>query len=219
MKFVFFAAPLFVAMLSGCTTLQKINKVDASKMSLICIAEHKEVRDTVLEVIQEGLTNHGMKYRVIPASYQKKNNLWLPTVQDDQVVGCDALLFYVANWTWDITMYMHFANIWMSTPDRSKSLGLATYDARLSLNKFINARNKLLELIDGLFEGQKNANLSAPRQGSVANSPVPVEPSKSVDTAPNSTSQKLRELKSLRDEGLISEEDYQKKKKQLLEQF
>lgn len=204
---------------SGCTTTQNIVKVDASNISLICIAEHKEVRDTVLEVIQEGLTNHGMKYRVIPASYQIKNNLWIPTVQDDQVVGCDALLFYAANWTWDITMYMHFANIWMTTPDRSRSLGLATYDARASLNKFINARNKLLELIDGLLEGQRHTNLSEPRQDSVVNNPVPAEPSKSVDTASNTTSQKLRELKGLRDDGLISEADYQQKKKQLLEKF
>jgi hypothetical protein len=208
---------------SGCSTLQKVNKLEAGKVNLVCIAEHKEVRENVLEVIQEGLTNHGVKFRVIPGSYQIKNNLWIPTVQPDQVAGCDAVLFYVANWNWDITMYMKFANLWMTTPDIKQRLGDASYDARASLNKFINARAKILELVDGLFEqykntGQPNVSKVEPVQNSIAKSPAP-EVKKIEGTSTRPTSDKLRELQDLRKEGLISEEDYQKKKRQLIDQL
>ena len=210
-------------LLSGCSTLQKVNKLEAGKVNLVCIAEHKEVRENVLEVIKEGLTNHGVKFRVIPGSYQIKNNLWIPTVQPDQVAGCDAVLFYVANWNWDITMYMKFANLWMTTPDIKQRLGDASYDARSSLNKFINARAKILELVDGLFEqykntGQPNVSKVEPVQNSVAKSPA-LEVKKIEGTSTSPTSDKLRELQDLRKEGLISEEDYQKKKKQLIDQL
>jgi hypothetical protein len=157
---------VFILLLTGCTTVQNISKLEAgtNRVNLVCVVEHKAVRDTVLDVIKEGLTNHGVKYRVIPGSYQQKEKMWSPQFQQDQAAGCDAMLFYVANWNWDIAMYMHFANIWMTTPDRTRRLGSADYDARASLNKFINAREKLLELLDGLFE-QYRASLRVPLLG------------------------------------------------------
>jgi len=184
-------------------------------MNLVCIVENKDTGKDVLENIQEGLTNHGVKFQVIPGTYQIENNLWVPKVQDDQVARCDSLLFYVANWNWDIVMYMRFANIWMTTPDRSKSLGFATYDARASLNKFIDSRKKLLELVDGLFAQQKTSSPLEQSQDSSVSSPTP----KPTDTITNSTSQKLRELQNLKKDGLITEQEYQQKKKQLLERI
>ncbi|MGB7540397.1 MAG: Sbal_3080 family lipoprotein, partial [Burkholderiales bacterium] len=159
MKTIYLAL-IMAIFLTGCTTVQQITKLDAGKVSNVCIVEHKEVRETVLETIEEGLTRHGVKYRVIPGSYVIKDNRWIPTFQSEQASDCDAVLFYVANWTWDITMYMHFANIWMTTPDRKMRLGNASYDARASLNKFINAHDKLIELVDGIFNEYKNANSS-----------------------------------------------------------
>lgn len=207
---------------SGCTTVQTVNKVEPGKVSLVCIAEHKEVRENVLEVIQEGLTNHGVRYKVIPASYQLKNKLWMPTVQLDQTAGCDAVLFYVANWTWDITMYMHFANVWMATPNMQQRLGDASYDARASLNKFINARAKILELVDGLFAQYRNvdhvnAKVILPV---VSNTPeLPPKAPQATQTTSGTTSAKLRELQTMKNDGLISDADYERKKKQLLDQL
>jgi hypothetical protein len=222
--------------MTGCTTAQNITKMDAGKVTNVCIAEHKEVRETVLETIEEGLTKHGVKYRVIPGSYVNTNNLWVPTFQTSDTAGCDAVLFYVANWNWDITMYMKFANIWMVTPDRKTKLGNANYDARASLNKFINAHNKIIELIDGIFDEYKSNDSPAsvqPKQASMqavpaaVAAPVPVAtpatapaPVAKASSAPvSSTSQKLRELQDLRKDGVISEADFQQKKKQLLEQM
>jgi hypothetical protein len=236
-----------ITLLSGCTTLQTVNKLEAGKVNTVCIAEHKEVRETVLETIEEGLSKHGVKYRVIPGSYVMKNNLWVPTFQIDQSAGCDAVLFYVANWNWDVTMYMKFANVWMATPDSKTRLGGASYDARASLNKFINAHDKIIELVDGLFNDYQSTNTT--KAAPVGSAPIaPVQPTASgpavlpaptaapvaaptttvaavpapapvVPKATSATSQKLRELQELRKDGVITEEDFNKKKKQLLDQM
>jgi hypothetical protein len=221
--------------------------VAAGKVNNVCIAEHKEVREAVLETIEEGLNRHGVKYRVIPGSYVIKNNLWAPTFQTDQAAGCDAVLFYVANWNWDITMYMKFANVWMATPDLKTRLGGASYDARASLNKFINAHDKIIELVDALFDDYKSTN---PYKAAPVGS-APIAPAQSAVTAPavipattaapvvvptttvtatpattpvapkttTATSQKLRELQELRKDGVITEDEFNKKKKQLLDQM
>jgi hypothetical protein len=141
--------------LSGCTASQIINDVDAGRVNVVCIADNQEVKATVLDTIEEGLNNHGVKFDVIPGSYELKNNFWYATVQPDLVSGCDAVLFYVTDWGWDIASYMRFANMWLVTADLHTRLGDASYDARLSLKKYVNAHERLLELVDGLF-GQYN---------------------------------------------------------------
>lgn len=230
-----------ILLLSGCTTLQTVNKVEAGKVNTVCIAEHKEVRESVLETIEEGLNKHGVKYRVIPGSYVIKNNLWVPTFQSDQAAGCDAVLFYVANWNWDMTMYMKFANVWMATPDLKTRLGGASYDARASLNKFINAHDKIIELVDGLFDEYKGNNSNKTASiGSTPIAPAPIVvpapapaaapavapaqvatavPAPAAPKATSVTSQKLRELQELRKDGVITEDEFNKKKKQLLDQM
>lgn len=149
-----FIFALSVFLLSGCTTMQNVNKVDSTKLHNVCIVEHKAVREEVLETIQEVLNARGIKTKVVQGSYEKKDNMWVPTYQIKEVTSCDAVLFYVANWKWDITMYMHFANIWAVTADEKQArLGNATYDARASLNKFIDARGKIRELTRELLGG------------------------------------------------------------------
>lgn len=74
----------------------------------------------------------------------------------------------------------------------------------------------------------KNAQNPVPMQDSEVKQPTPSGQSKSVDpvtntnaqdAVTNSTTQKLRELDSLKKEGLITDEDYQQKKKQMLDRM
>ena len=230
MKIVCLTLSLFIV-LTGCTTVQRVHKLGEGKVSNICIGEHKEVREDVLKTIEEGLTRHGVKYRVIPAGYKIIDNLWRPTVQNMNLVGCDAVLFYVANWTWDVTMYMHFANIWMLTPDLSTRLGDASYDSRASLKKYINAHNKIIELMDDLFAEYTNSSTLTTGHPEQLESPVniakpaavspEIEKTNSAPVNHSSTtlSDKLRELQNLRKDGLITEEEYQQKKKELLDKM
>ena len=63
---------------------------------------------------------------------------------------------YTANWGWDLAMYMKYAEIKVY---RGVALvGLAVYDATRGggrPDKFINAENKIRELVDELFSTGK----------------------------------------------------------------
>lgn len=48
---------------------------------------------------------------------------------------------------------------------------------------------------------------------------IPIGQDQPVDTATNSTSQKLRDLQALKNEGIITDSEYQQKRKQLLDGF
>ncbi len=228
-----------LVILGGCTTLQTVQKVNRTNFNNVCIVEHTAVREEVLAAIQEVLNSHGTKTQIVAGSYVKNNNMWYPTYQIKDVTSCDAVLFYVANWTWDIVMYMHFANIWVVSPDEKKtSLGGATYNARLSLNKFINARQKIMELTTELLGADivphskqvavpqqpkdesrqavvpKHSNESGEKITTVPESTLPF-----ADTSARDDSAQLEKLKNLMDRGIISEEEFSKKKKEILDRM
>ena len=86
-----------LAMLGGCSTVQKIQKIDRVNFNNVCIVEHTAVKEGVLEAIKETLSARGIKTHVVAGSYVKTNNMWLPSYQLSEVATCDAVLFYVAN--------------------------------------------------------------------------------------------------------------------------
>lgn len=217
-------AVIFGFLLSGCTTLQTVNKLDTAKLHNVCIVEHKEVREGVLDAIQETLHAHGIKTQLVPGSYALTNHQWKPTYQVKDVASCDAVLLYVANWTWDITMYMHFANIWVVTTDAMPvRLGDARYDSRASLKKYINAHDKIVELTEELFGLPAGAVSQQPKviENSSKSNAITPEPK---HDSPNTTSSRddaaqLEQLKSLKDKGIITEDEFNTKKKEILERM
>lgn len=138
--------------LPACTSLQTVNKLQTQNLQRVCIVEHKAVRPEVLEAIEDVFQTRGIKTQVVRGDYRLSNNQWRPTYQVKDVTGCDAVLFYVANWHWDLATYMNFCNIWVTSAGPNPTrLGNATYDARASLNKYINADQKIRELARGLL--------------------------------------------------------------------
>ena len=148
---------VFLALLlGGCVSAtQQITRVEGKKPKEVCIVRHDAVRVETLQAIQEGLQKNGIATRPVSGTYELKQNTWNPKWNAGEIRGCDAIGFYVANWRWDLANYMAFANIWMTTPDGSRKLGQATYDAMrvAGTSKFINAREKLLELVDQMVAG------------------------------------------------------------------
>ena len=146
------ALSLFV---SGCATRQDITSIRGPRPSEVCIVQNSDVKKGVLTAIEESLSRRHMKYRVLSGTYKMEHNLWVPSFDRSEVVGCDALLFYVANWNWDMALYMYFASIWMTGADGKDSIARATYDAsrNVGFGKFINAKSKIHELMDEIFAG------------------------------------------------------------------
>ena len=145
-----------IALLGGCVSAtQQITRVEGKKPKEVCVVRHEAVRAETLEAILEGFKKNGIATRTVSGTYELKHNTWNPKWNPAEIRGCDAIGVYVANWRWDLANYMAFANIWMITPDGSRKIGQATYDAMrvAGTSKFINARNKLLELVDQMVAG------------------------------------------------------------------
>jgi hypothetical protein len=149
---------LLLVMLVSCTTLQEVTPYSGpTATATICVVSHAAVKPGVLEAITEELAERGIAHRVIVGRYVKHHNSWQSSLTDGERDGCDAILRYVANWSWDIATYMYFASLWMTDSTDTNSIGRATYDAsrNAGLGKFINARSKIRELVGEMVEGRR----------------------------------------------------------------
>jgi hypothetical protein len=206
---------LGVLFLTGCAATQTISEFDEAPPKTVCIAKHEAVKKGVLDALEEGFHAHGSDTRVVRATYEKKHNLWTPRVYPNELGGCDAIAFYVANWTWDVSLYMYFANIWVTDTTMSKKIAQATYQTGGGLDKWIDAEHKILELVDEMYEsvGQQSA-------GVTQNTSIIIEKtSLTSPLAPDSADPilALQRLKDMYDKGLINESEYAAEKKEILD--
>jgi hypothetical protein len=140
----------------GCSIKQQVTKLEKPLPQEVCIVEHSAVKQGVLIAIQDTFNIHSIPNQVVSGIYEKKNAMWVPRWQKEQVTDCDALLFYTAHWNWDLANYMYLADIWMTTPDGVNQIAKATYDASMGggrPDKFIIARDKILELTEEMITG------------------------------------------------------------------
>lgn len=129
----------------------------------VCIVKHDAVKPGVLVALQEEFRANGINPMVVSGTYERKHNLWQPSWSPAQVQSCDALCFYVANWSWDLATYMSFANIWMTDIAASTKIAQATYDATRvpGPSKFINAESKIKELTSQMLSGKTLSHQAA----------------------------------------------------------
>jgi outer membrane murein-binding lipoprotein Lpp len=147
-----------LVVLGGCAATQEISQISTPAPNIVCIVKHVAVKEGVLVALQEEFQANGMTPTVVDGAYELKHNLWQPTWSPEQVQSCDALCFYVANWSWDLATYMSFANIWMTDAAGSAKIAQATYDATRvpGPSKFINAEAKIKELTSQMLAGKRS---------------------------------------------------------------
>jgi hypothetical protein len=139
--------------LYGCAATQTVSQFESKAPATICIAEHEAVlRDNFQGALVDAFESHGAKTKIIRATYEEKDSMWLPQIYPDEVAGCDAVAFYVANWAWDLAMYMYFASIWVTDVEMTEKIAQATYQTGGSMGKYINAREKVFELVDQMYK-------------------------------------------------------------------
>jgi hypothetical protein len=132
---------LFVAaLLAGCSIRQNVKPVTAAQLTSkdICVRENAAVRAGFLEAYRRALQDKGFTVRVLEPSAG--------------ITACLLLSTYSANWRWDFTMYMAYAE--MTVYRDGGEIGKAVYDTMsggLNMNKFISADEKVYELVDQLF--------------------------------------------------------------------
>jgi len=140
-----------VTTLAGCAAKQDITKFEQNKPKTVCIAEHKEVKEGVIDAMIKGFSKHDVKTRVIPANYVMKHQDYQTELSNGDTKGCNAVAYYVANWRWDLALYMAYANIWVKDVETNVKIAQASYRTGGGLDKFINAEEKIIELIDGMY--------------------------------------------------------------------
>jgi len=134
------ALPLLSVLLAGCSIQQNVKPVTPAQLTSkeICVRENAAVRPGFLDSYRRALEAKGLTVRVLE-----------PTAG---VTACPLLSTYSANWRWDFTMYMAYAE--MVVYRDGGEIGKAVYDTMsggLNTNKFINADEKVRELVDQLF--------------------------------------------------------------------
>lgn len=139
------------AYLVGCAAQQDITQFTEDKPKLVCVAKHEAVKEDFLKALNEGFKNNNTETKVVRGVYELKHGAYNPRIYNEEVVNCDAIAFYVANWHWDLATYMRFANIWITDASMNKKIAQATYTTGNGPDKFINARKKVLEMVDQMF--------------------------------------------------------------------
>lgn len=142
---VSFLMALSVLSLSACSIKQKIDPIEVTSTTEVCIVENKDVRQGFLAEFEKVLQQKQIKYRLIQ--------------ELDAQNGCEWTATYTANWAWDLALYMVYAEIKVFYQGRLD--GEAIYDARMggaNMNKFIDAEPKIRELVEQLMQQKQVSN-------------------------------------------------------------
>lgn len=130
------------ALLQGCTINQDVSSVADKEIPEITIIENPAVRNTFLDALSAAVRKQGVEAKIGPRSSPPENYPYAMT--------------YTANWAWDMALYLVYTEI--NIYHQGEKIGGAVYDAKgggANMGKFINAEEKVNELVDELFKGKK----------------------------------------------------------------
>lgn len=177
--------------LTGCSITQTIDPVK-TPVSQVCVLDNPKVlMDEFQPEMQRQIEAKGFPTKVYSGA---------------RPADCSHHLEYTANWQWDMAMYLTYAEL--SVYDRTGLAGQAIYDARRGsgrLDKFGKTAEKLKPLIDQLFG-------SAPRGAAV-------EQPASASATNTDRATRLRELDTLKEQGLLTDEEYATKREAILSEI
>ena len=124
--------------LSACSIRQTVEPVASSERASVSVIKNPDVRDSFLQAYTDALQRKGLQPRVV--------------AKGDNLTSCDFASTYRANWSWDLALYMSYAEI--KVYKGHQVIGKVEYDSTHGggrLDKFINAERKIGELVDELF--------------------------------------------------------------------
>ena len=189
--------------LTGCTSISVKAVAAEHRIEHICIQNNPRVTvSDFVPVMQEGFQAHGISSKVVA-----------------NPVGAECLFtaIYTARRSWDMATYLSEAQIDILRDGRN--IASANYHLKgkggLSLNKWVGTRTKILPVIDQLLAQVKPGN----RQVSSDASALFEKVSLNNEQSSPELSKRLSDLKDAFDAGLITREEYDAKRKSLIETF
>lgn len=131
-------------LLSSCSITQNVEPVEITNGSELCVIENLEVRPGFLVELRSVLESKGIAYRMVSETAVPRDCAWTAT--------------YLARWTWDLALYMSYAEI--RVYHEGSLEGEAIYDSTRGgarMGKFIDAEPKIRELVNELMQYQSDA--------------------------------------------------------------
>jgi hypothetical protein len=124
----------------SCAITQEVQPVAAPAAARVCIRDNPGVRPIFLDTYQQTLESLGYEVRVVSKSHP---------------ADCPITSTYDARWSWDVEMYMEYAEI--EVFDGDETIGKAVYDAHQSVSeeRFVAPEQKIRELVTQLFPQQR----------------------------------------------------------------
>jgi hypothetical protein len=129
---------LSLVVIGGCTITQTVEPVGQLATNQVCIVENPPVREGFLVELQSSLRSKGADVQMLDAN--------------SSATSCPVVVTYLARWSWDLTIYMSYAEIIVY--QNGAVSGKAVYDATKGsgrMDKFVDAEPKIRELVDQLF--------------------------------------------------------------------
>ena len=182
-----------VVALSACTSIS-VQPVDpALNVQHVCIQENTAVIiDDFVQYLQDDFTRYGITTEVI--GNQRPRH-------------CEYVLSYTARRSWDMTPYMSTADLTLTR--NGHRIGSANYYLKgkggFSLSKYASTESKLDNVVDQLLAGYDEDPVAA------------VEPDDADSVFSANVEAELAQLEALRERGVITDEQYEDEKEQLLE--
>lgn len=209
---ILFAVTAFT---TGCRNLATANvnpTTDLSTLKTMYVKHYPSDNSGVNQEIADKLRGKGVT--VTTGSGAAPNNV-------------DALVTYVDRWMWDITMYMLELTVTIRDPKTEAPLATGN-----SLHTSLTRKSQTAmvdEVVNNIYSAAPIASSSAAQvpvsQSALANSSPPIAvPASQAKisanvTTPKDLTQKLQTLNDLKKDGVITENEYAKKRKQLIENF
>lgn len=133
-----FLVSFSVLLLAGCSIKQRVDPYVVPDNLELCIIEDPKVRQSFLDEYRRALDVMGVRTKLLPAG--------------SSIRDCPVVSTYMARWSWDLTIYMTFAEI--KVYEGGNLAGSAVYDSRSGgarLDKWKDAEKKIQELVSELF--------------------------------------------------------------------
>lgn len=211
MKTPTIALLLCLTLLSGCTSV-RVHPVDpAAQMLHVCIQENPKVAvDDFVPVLRAGFDRHGISTEVFQVGRRPAR--------------CEFVMTYTALRSWDMGAYLSHAELRIEKAGRA--VASAQYHLRgkggFSLTKWAGTKSKMDPVIDQLLTGSESTSMSSTASAEHLTDRVPaVEPpvENGGDMAGRTAESRLRELQQLKDQGLISEQEFIEKRRAVLSEI
>ena len=198
MKIIFMFLSIIVLFFSGCTS--KVSNVvplntDVHHIYEICIEKNNQVIvHDFLPFVIEQFKKHNIKSKIYNES-----------IPD----SCFYSLNYSANKHWDMVMYFRAASL--DIYNKGKLVASVKYETQngLDMSKFDSMEKKFTPIIEELLRGHTPPSVDI----------ITIKTNEENTNKDTNFEHKLTSLKKMNDNGLISNEEYTIKRKQLLEGY